>query len=135
MPAQPSPSRQTYTRYRDAGDASDVAPGGGRSAEAAGTGQSQRLLQEVLGETLIRHQENSDQLLEVLRDAKLRHVDDPCDEALFVRIATAVLQHRLGARARQLPADLYDEVGRALWTNDYSRRRIEGFWNSLGAES
>ncbi len=135
MPAQPFPSRQTYTQYRDAGDASGVAPDGQRSADVGGGGQNQRLLQEVLGETLIRHQENSAQLLEVLRDLKVRHLNDPCDEALFVLIATAVLQHRLGPRSRHLPADLYDEVGRALWTNDESRRRIERFWNSLGAES
>ncbi|PAY21502.1 hypothetical protein CKO51_00060 [Rhodopirellula sp. SM50] len=134
MPAQPSPSRQTYTQYREAGDASGAAPDGERSTEATAASQSQRLLQEVLGETLIRHQENSDQLLEVLRDEKVRHENAPCDEALFVSIATAVLRHRLGPRSRQLPADLYDEVGRALWTNEYSRRRIERFWNSLGAE-
>ncbi|MCS7466691.1 hypothetical protein NZK35_08550 [Stieleria sp. ICT_E10.1] len=135
MPAQPSPSRQTYTQYREAGDASGVAPDHERSTDVTAAGQSQRLLQEVLGETLIRLQENSDQLLEVLRQEKVRRQNAPCDEALFVSIATAVLRHRLGPRSRQLPADLYDEVGRALWTNAYSRQRIERFWNSLGAES
>ena len=137
MPAQPSPSRQNYTRYRQAGDASGVVEGGDRSAggSVAGAGQNQRLLQEVLGETLIRHQENSEQLLEVLRDLGIRHANHPCDEALFVLIATTVLQHRLGVRSRQSPAELYDEVGRALWSHEHSRGRIVRLWNSLGARS
>ncbi|WP_182870517.1 hypothetical protein [Stieleria mannarensis] len=136
MSAQPSPSRGTYTRYRDDDDASRGAQGGQQRQTPSQTpSQNQRLLQEVLGETLVRSQEDSRQLLDALRKFHRRHQDHAIDPGLFVLIAKAVLKHRLGARARHLPAELYDEVGGALWSHEHSRRRIERLWNSLGAES
>ncbi|QEF98446.1 hypothetical protein Mal15_24980 [Stieleria maiorica] len=135
MSAQPSPSRGTYTRYRDDDDASRGAQGRPQGQKGLTPTQNQQLLQEVLGETLVRNQENSQQLLETLRRFRIRHQDHAIDPGLFVLIAKAVLKHRLGVRSRQLPAELYDEVGGALWSNEQSRRRIERLWNSLGAES
>ena len=143
MFAQPSQSSETFTRYRD-----DVEPSGEpiengapsqgvkeSSTTASPMSGNQRLLQEVLGETLIRNQENPDQLVQVLRDFKDQHRNDEIDVALFVLIAREVLRHRLGERARKLPDDLFDEVGRALWANQDSRNRIQRFWNSIGATS
>ena len=135
MVAQPSQSSKTYTRYRDDDDSkSGLESGGDRSAEAASQlSQSQRLLQEVLGETLIRNQENPGHLVQILQDFRRQHLDHEIDHALFVMIAREVLRHRLGERSLKLPADLYEEVGRALWSNDESRQRVHRFWNSLGA--
>lgn len=127
MFAQPNQSRQTYVQYSDGG--------GTESGDQVRPSVNQRLLQEVLGETLIRNQENSEQLIETLRRFCQQHSPHPFDEALLVMIAEEVLRHRLGERSRQLPRDLYNEVGRALWVNDESRKRIERFWNALGADS
>lgn len=148
MFAQPSQSSETYTRYRDDADSgrdsegNDVEQSAERSASltsAAGsasapaTSENQRLLQEVLGETLIRNQENSDQLVQVLREFQRQHRRHDFDEALFVLIARQVLRHRLGDRAGKLPVDLFNEIGRALWSNQDSRERVRRFWSSLGA--
>lgn len=152
MFAHPSRSSQTYNRYRDAGSgddagdtgASDDAGNNDRGGSGAGSrpverrqapGRNHQLLQEVLGETLIRNQEDTDQLIQTLLDLKNCRNQHTTDEELFVLITREVLKHRLGDRSRKLPADLHKEVGRALWTNDKSRQRIERLWVSLGAEN
>lgn len=137
MFAQHSRSSNTYTHYREA-ESSDQAAGDGKAAAPAAANQpspSQQLLQEVLGETLVRNREHPGQLVQVLRALHGQYADHECDEALFTLIAREVLRHRLGPRSSKLPKDLYDEVGRALWTNENSRGRVQRFWDSLGAET
>ena len=135
MFAQPSQSPETYTRYRDDEETSSGRDSGNapQTKGSSDLSENQALLQEVLGETLIRNQENSGQLIEALRSYRQQHAELPCDQSLFVMITREVLRHRLGERFGKLPTDLFEEVGRALWTNEGSRKRVERFWNSLGA--
>jgi hypothetical protein len=140
MFAEPSKPRETTTRYRDVDGDGDGSNPGSLSRPAVGPNQetiysTQQLLQEVLGETLIRNQENSDQLVQTLRAFQKQQTESECDEALFVQIVRQVLRHRLGERAGKLPGDLFEEVGRAMWTNDGSRLRVIRFWTSLGADA
>ena len=143
MFAQPSQSAETYTRYRESSDgeggAGEVNARDGLATQendaAPESSSSQLLLQEVLSETLVRHQENAEQLVDALRCFHDQHSDQTCDEQLFVLIVREVLRHRLGQRAAKLPKDLFDEVGRALWANEQSRQRVQQLWESLGAGS
>lgn len=138
MSAQPSQSSETYTRYREADGSDQESEKDRNTAGRRGSrsepqpSSSQQLLQEVLGETLIRNQENTQQLVDQLRCFRREHAGESCDLELFVAIAREVLRHRLGVRSRKLPDELYDEVGRALWSNEHSRKRVEGLWEKLG---
>ena len=135
MFSKPSPSRETFTRYResDAVESDREKTSIASKSDGPAINSNQQLLQEVLGETLVRNQENSDQLVDALRSFRQRHQSHVCDETLFSLIVREVLRHRLGQRSGKLPADLFDEVGRALWSHDESRQRIERFWGALGA--
>ncbi len=137
MFSQPSQPSQTYTRFREG---EDPEPESGRqestpaaSTPPASTSANQRLLQEVLGETLLRSQEHPGKLIEHLKAIQQEHAGAMVDEQLYVLIAREVLRHRLGTRCQELPADLHEEIGRALWTNESSRDRIRRFWDALGA--
>ena len=137
MFAQPSQSAESRTYYResdesDRGQVDDRAPKVGSDDEPS---PHQQLLQEVLGETLIRNQENPEQLIESLHRFREEHATKPCDETIFTELVRAVLRHRLGQRVQKLPADLFEEVGQALWSNEHSRQRVQRLWQSLGAES
>ena len=134
MFAQPSPSRETYTCYSDGESVDQGEVSQGEVSQGKG-GSNQELLAAVLGETLIRNQENSEQLVASLRLFCQQHAEAVLDESLFVLLAKEVLRHRLGAQSSSLPSELYDEVGRALWANAESRTRVERFWKSLGEET
>ena len=139
MPARHSDAKQTYTRYRetDRHDRADAT--GERQSPPARPADSQRvtseLLQEVLGETLSRGQENCEQLVAVLREFRSSRGRQPMDQELCIEVARQVLKHRLARQYAKLPADLFEEVGQALWNNDLSRQRIERLWCSLGDQT
>lgn len=105
-----------------------------REDEPRGQARPNKLLEEVLCETLNRSRESGVQLIESLRRWKDTQVDHAMDQEWFIELARHVLSHRLGQTGTQLPGDLYVEVGRALWRNDVSRRRVQRFWQALGAE-
>ncbi|MDM4016155.1 hypothetical protein [Roseiconus lacunae] len=95
---------------------------------------NQQLLNDVLGETLARHQEDGGSLIDALEQLRGSCDGRRCDESLFVEIARQVLRHRLGDRFRRLPQDAFEEVGRAFWNNEQSRERIQQFWSTLGID-
>ena len=122
-----------YTRYRDFDDGASPSDNGGPESQPKPS--HNELLQEVLGETLVRSRECPEELVAALREYYDRHPERVCNEELFADIVREVLLHRLGRRTNKFPADLFDEVGRALWTNDDSRTRVERLWNSLGTNA
>ncbi len=92
---------------------------------------SQQLLAEVLGETLIRHQEDPNILVHSLQQWYQAQVDPHFDADVFPELIRHVLHHRLGERATRLPAELFSEVGLAIWNNEESRQRVQQLWDDL----
>ncbi|MCC9602674.1 hypothetical protein LOC67_19155 [Stieleria sp. JC731] len=129
---QSEPQPEAHYEPQIDGDGADE-----KAADISGfeLSKNQQLLNDVLGETLARHQEDSTSLIDALVRLRQTRVDQPCDELLFVEIARQVLEHRLGERCARLPRDCFAEVGKAFWNNDQSRHRIQHFWSTLGADN
>ena len=134
MVSRRSQAGEVYIHYRDDDDEGNRG-GDDRSKNSPRPSINEQLLQEVLGETLNRSRECPEELVDALRNYYSRHRTRACDEELFADIVREVLRHRLGRRTNKFPADLFDEVGRALWSNDDSRARVERLWNSLGTNA
>ncbi|OYP35470.1 hypothetical protein [Rhodopirellula sp. MGV] len=120
---QPQPDPQPETQFED------------QRAPETPKAVNQQLLNDVLGETLARHREDGSKLIDALVRLRQTKTDQPCDESLFIEIAEQVLQYRLGEQCRRLPREAFEEVGRAFWNSDPSRKRIQQFWSNLGNDN
>ena len=126
MPAHSALNSNVQTATRSADDS--VA-----AKQAAGVSASKRMLDEVLGETLLRRQECSEELLRVLARWRSQLGRDELAEDDFPILIREVLAYRLSAKAKKLPDDLFQEVGGALWAHEASRERVFQLWQSLEA--
>ncbi|MEO1618684.1 MAG: hypothetical protein AAFV88_22735 [Planctomycetota bacterium] len=112
--------------------AGPVAPPGEQATVLADSEMSS-VLREVLGETMIRDQENVGQLIGALVHLRERSSAGGCDASILKQMIRVVLRHRLGESYQKLPDDLFVEVSQSLWEHESSRHRVERLWNSLGA--
>ncbi|MEL6110007.1 MAG: hypothetical protein AAFU85_28680 [Planctomycetota bacterium] len=103
------------------------------SAQASSASDSRRMLEEVLGETLLRRQESVGELRRVLLEFRDRLGREELVEDDFPLLIREVLGCRLSKQAKRLPDDLFQEVGGALWSHEPSRQRVFQLWHSLEA--
>jgi len=92
---------------------------------------SKQLLSKVLVETLSRRREDSDGLIDHLRQWRSMLADPVLSKAMLAAIVGQVLLYRLGPDAENIPENLRQEVGEVLWNDPASQTRLNRLWANL----
>lgn len=95
---------------------------------------SKQLLSKVLVETLSRRREDSDGLIDHLRQWRSMLADQVLSQAMLAAIVGQVLLYRLGPDAENIPENLRQEVGEVLWNDPASQTRLNRLWANLESQ-
>lgn len=96
---------------------------------------SKQLLSKVLVETLSRRREDSDGLIDHLRQWRKSFADQVLSQSMMAGIVGQVLLFRLGSEAQKIPEQLRQEVGEVLWNDPSSQSRLHRLWENLESKS
>jgi hypothetical protein len=96
---------------------------------------SKQLLSKVLVETLSRRREDSDGLIDHLRQWRSMLADQVLSQAMLAAIVGQVLLYRLGPDAENIPENLRQEVGEVLWNDPASQTRLNRLWSNLESQT
>ncbi len=120
---EPNPMMSPQTTYETTETRSDDQP------------TSKQLLSKVLVETLSRRREDSDGLIDHLRQWRKSMADQVLSQSMLASLVGQVLLYRLGPDAEKIPGQLHQEVGEVLWNDPTSQSRLSRLWDNLESKS